>query len=275
MSRHHSQRKPAWAGPFLPKVEVLENRLVPSCTVLLNGAPTAGGALPAGGVVTVIGNGGNNDVDIEDNGTQIEIECDGRETQFDGATDVTIAVRTLGGDDDVDYNRSGDLLGTRNIRVNLGSGEDNFEANIDGDVLAGSTLDLIARANGSDDEAVVDASDVDVDGFFLTRLRLFNEAEVEFSGDLHGTAGVIAVGSESEDDLSVDIDLEEDSPGTLVAFVSGLGDDDELELTVDLSEFATTDVTAAINGGSGDDDCEATDNVGVVNCEDVDDDDDD
>ena len=68
---------------FVPKLESLDDRIVPSCTWVENG-----------NVLTITGSQGANDVVIEDNGTTLTITCDGEAVDVsDNVTDVVLNLR--------------------------------------------------------------------------------------------------------------------------------------------------------------------------------------
>src|SRR5262245_28289256 len=76
---------------FMLRLETLDDRIVPSCTVLQEGT-----------TLTITGENGNNDIQIVDDGTTVTVTCDGDPAEE--FTDVTeIVVRAGNGQDVVGY----------------------------------------------------------------------------------------------------------------------------------------------------------------------------
>lgn len=162
MSLQHSHRIRR-VDRFVPRLEVLENRSL----------PTAGYAV-AGGILTITGDGAADRVFTRDDGTAngIDILVNGETSWTSIASPIrVIRVNTNGGADFVQYRLVDDLRSSvvRQVFVDLGSGDDRFEASLaDGagigsDLLAGSQLSLVAEAgDGLDYMGASAGSDVDV-----------------------------------------------------------------------------------------------------------------
>lgn len=107
---------------FIPRLEVLEARYVPTCTTT-----------QSTGVLTITGTAGPDRVQIGDSGNgSISVLCDGDTTPrlFRGVSQVN--VQTHGGNDTVHYDLLGNVVALHAIRVNLGAGNDTFVAFLNG-----------------------------------------------------------------------------------------------------------------------------------------------
>jgi Ca2+-binding RTX toxin-like protein len=101
-------------------------------------------------------------INVEDNGTgqagNVTVTLgDGASYTSQGAI-TQIQVLGRGGDDQVSYDLAGDLVATRTVQVDLGAGNDQFTARLDGAIANAIGLDLEAYGDsGSDNLSVVQA----------------------------------------------------------------------------------------------------------------------
>src|SRR5262245_11108620 len=124
---------PGRVGAFRPRLEVLGDRLCPSCTVTASG-----------GTLTIIGDSGPNMVTVRDNNEAdtLEVVCDGTTKPFGPADQIQkIEVDLKGGTDTFRYQLAGgsDFIRARDVTVLLGSGDTNaaqFYLDTDGTAAA-------------------------------------------------------------------------------------------------------------------------------------------
>src|SRR5262245_44409965 len=138
-------RHPANRGAIL-RLEELERRWCPSCTVTVTGS-----------TLRVIGDAGNNNVGIVDNGAAgIVVTCDGVASA--AATGIQrVLVDTGAGDDTVTYSRSaagGNFTGRLDFSARLGSGNDTFTADFNGNSLAGTARVAFNIAGNADNDTI-------------------------------------------------------------------------------------------------------------------------
>lgn len=123
---------------FIPRLVPLDDRSLPSVTFTLTGS-----------TLIITGDASANNIVITDDGTTAGISVVG-----DGATWVApsavsaIVVSTLGGDDAVTYNLTGQLTTTRLLSADLGKGDDTFTANLNGQTISGQSTNLGISVNG-------------------------------------------------------------------------------------------------------------------------------
>jgi hypothetical protein len=255
---------------FVPKLESLNDRIVPSCTWVENGD-----------VLTITGSQGANDVVIEDDGTTLTITCDGESVNVSAnVTDVVLNLRA--GGDTVSYTLSGDLVAgsSRKIEANLGNGNDTFAATLDGNLLDGSSLDVTARgANGKDTlNFAAPASDVGADASLTVEMQGGNGTDAidaTLGGVLLGDFVFLADGGNGKDEVSGDLTFDVGSTGTADAQVLGKNGKDTLALLVtdnsgDDGDPTTTDASTlgtssfVADGGHGPDSVDVSDDVEVL-----------
>jgi hypothetical protein len=148
---------------FSPRLETLDERALMSCTVWADGS-----------ALTVIGDGGNDQVTIGDHGNgNVFVTATGAGTKsFSGIQSILVA--TFDGDDDVRYYLWNSLAGKQALQVGLGDGNDYFRAKLANgvDLLNGSRLNIRAIGDGADDSGLdllsVIATGVDILGGKLT-----------------------------------------------------------------------------------------------------------
>lgn len=254
---------------FSPKLETLDDRIVPSCTWV-----------ESDGVLTITGSQRANVVDIVDDGTTLTITCDGE--NVDVSADVTsIVLRMANGNDRVSYSLTGDLAaGTaRSLEVWLGNGNDGFVGDISGNLLDGSSLDLAVRGwNGNDRLRLAAEGDVGTDAslsVFLSGSNGKDEVTSSYSGVLLGVLNWDVMGCNGKDLLTNDITFGAGSTGTADVEVLGHNAPDTIHLMVmdnsgddgdPLTDDASTlgEHSFVVNGGRSHDRIEASDNVDVL-----------
>jgi hypothetical protein len=174
---------------FVPRLEALDDRSLPSVTVTVFGT-----------ILDIEGDAAANTVVITDNGQAancVTVVADGLTYQLtDTITDIVVS--TFGGNDTVDYSLTGPLLQNRSVSVNLGTGADTFNGHLS-DQTIGQTngqptnLFISAHGEGGGDHLNLDAQRLNTE--------LFATVFVDFSGG-HGkdtvsmnyTPGDIALG---------------------------------------------------------------------------------
>src|SRR5258707_1273716 len=113
---------------FIPRLDSLETRCVPACQLS-----------EKLGVVSIVGDNARNLIQITDNGAtdpgSVTVTC-GKTTLISTNTIHDILVQGRGGNDRVVYNLTGDLAAklNRGLHVDLGTGNDTFQANLAGGV---------------------------------------------------------------------------------------------------------------------------------------------
>src|SRR3954468_1070066 len=123
---------------FVPRLEALDDRSLPSVSYLLDGS-----------TLTITGDAGANTIVISDAGTDSGIIVNGDGDPFVATTPISaIVVQTLGGDDTVIYDLSGRLTTTRLVSVDLGRGADTFTVNLNGQTVSGAATNPGITANG-------------------------------------------------------------------------------------------------------------------------------
>jgi hypothetical protein len=262
---------------FLPRLETLSDRVVPSCTWET-----------VDGVLTITGDSKANDVQIVDDGTRLTITCDGEDVPVeDGVTDVV--VKTLSGADTVSYEFTGGdtaVAVTRDIKVCLGNGWDTFNGSMTGDLAAGSAVDLEVRGNNAKDSL-----NFDVTGDVLTdaKLNVFlgggNGKDVvtgDYIGVLTGELTWDVTGGNGKDEAGGDYTFEAGSTGLADVTIFGDRAPDALQLMVfdnsgDDGDPLTTDdastldpaSTFEVDGGHHKDTADVSDIVDVVSAKEV------
>jgi hypothetical protein len=253
MTSHHSPRQRRRS--FLPRLEPLEGRCVPACTVT-----------PSGTSLTITGDNNANTLIIDDNGAGvITVTCDGTVSgPFAGIQFINVG--TGAGNDAVFYNLNDNLLTgqARVLQVALGGGNDFFRARskeisaaTDADLNTNSSLTINAFGQQGRDTFFFDFSkDFDIGaGAVLQVLVNGNQGRdvvaVDLLGQLEGNLTLNANGNQDRDKLAATIGLDVGSTGALNATLNGQGADDLLGLVVTRSRNVTTTATGQVNGGAG------------------------
>lgn len=127
---------------FVPRLESLEGRITPVCTILQQGD-----------TLLITGSAQRDVVQVGDDGLgNVTVRCDQERTArlFTGVN--RIQIRTLGGDDVVRYNLLNNCITARRLDVDLGAGADRFEGFLnDRDILGRARLELAVRGRLGND----------------------------------------------------------------------------------------------------------------------------
>lgn len=250
---------------FRPEVHALEDRQLLRVSSLFSG-----------GVLTLTG---NNNID------RLRLSHDGlgHIEGFGGGISVNqigvkkLVINTKGGQDKVFFTQTGDLKQDFVLDVNLGNDEDNFTADLQGDII-NSTMNLNVHGGNDDDRIRVNANeDVDIQAAARLLVNLQtgggeNGEGMEFfyGGELDGTLDVDMTGNRKKNGLTTKIRIDAKSTGRV-------GDGDggsrmDAGRGKDFLEFLVSDVSgASINaemfGGAQFDEGKHTTNVRAVEVE--------
>src|SRR5262245_20451169 len=249
--------RPAPRGAVLRLLE-LERRWCPSCTVTVDG-----------NTLRIIGDATNNNVAIVDNGAAgIVVTCD--TVASPAATGIEhVRVDTRGGDDTVTYSRStagGNFTGRLDFKAKLGSGNDSFTANLNGNDLVGTAnVEFDIAGNAGNDTMTFNAGTTaaGVDIASGARLKLgaagdngTDSITVAYAGKLDGKLTVQDQGGADNDTVAATVALSAGSTGSLTAAVRGGGageegeDEDEDGGASDGNDTLTLTVTGPIATGA-------------------------
>jgi hypothetical protein len=248
VSQHLRGRRPAL------RVEQLEDRCVPACTIMQTGvAPNI--------ILTITGDDTNNNVQISDDGAgNITLACDGViSPPVAGVKDIVVT--TKNGGDVVFYTLAADLQAaqTRNVVVDLGDGNDFFLAQAinNGDIMGMASLSFDVRGKLGNDNIrfrLNEDFDVNLNG----TLNIFvagNEGNDRISlvqlGQISGACNVVLNGNAGRDRIGASFNLDSNSSGTVNATVNGQGDNDLLTLLLTKGDQFTGTLNGRLNGGAG------------------------
>jgi hypothetical protein len=217
MNRQFSRQARNRAGNFLPRLEALEDRLVPTCTVVHSG--------PA---LSITGSAAADKVKLTDDGTRVTVQCDNAKgVTYSGITAINVS--TKGGNDSVSYNLVRDpflkafsLPGllvnpTRALNVSLGTGADKFAAAIEPyHMTAGTSLSFNISGGSGADALSVDALSAYPGGYSLLTVdkgAAFNvyldggtgadKLTAWYKGENDGNVSLQAAGSTGNDKLDI------------------------------------------------------------------------
>jgi hypothetical protein len=271
MSRLHTRTGP---NRFAPRVELLDDRVVPSCTWET-----------VGNVLTITGDSSANDIQIVDDGTTLTITCDGESVDVaDGVTEVV--VKAGSGNDTVSYELTsgGAAAVERTIDVQLGNGWDTFDGSVTGDLFDGSALSVEARGgNGKDTVNFVVDGGVGTGATLDVLLGGGNGKDViesSYAGVLLGDLVWDVTGGNGKDEAGAEMTFDAGSTGTADVSVFGERAPDALTLLVtdnsgDDGDPATEDDSALgestfeVDGGKHNDTADVSDVVDVVSAKEV------
>lgn len=141
---------------FVPRLQAFDERCLPSVTAII---------VPGSQILQITGDANANTITITDNGTPsgVTVVGDGQTFTFTQPI-AAITVDAQGGDDVVTYNVTAPLTSSRNIDVNLGTGNDTFTANMNGQGLAQNiSLDISAYGQGGKDALTLNAQNFNTD----------------------------------------------------------------------------------------------------------------
>jgi hypothetical protein len=294
MTQHHSHPD-SRKNRCTPRIEVLEDRCVPTCNFIVNGSTLLIQA-PAGRMAT------NDTIIISDNGgsgpNNVAAFCGA--SFFPNVPISNIQIIKGNGNDHIIYNLIGDLTTARRLDAILGNGNNTFlailrrnlnpGANLSLNVLGGAGNDkleavmigsLATNANmninfdgggGNNILNVLSATFVNVAAGANLRINLNGDGNndlvfSDYEGVMNGTYQIRSTGGFGSNKIYQDIELAPGSTGTVLpsSVVGGPGHDR-------LSFFVHNPGTASsnqlfINGLSGFNRCVRTVNVAVFNCD--------
>jgi hypothetical protein len=242
---------------FVPRLEVLNERALPSVTVT-----------EVGGVLRITGDQRTNDIEIRDTGGSgtdaVTVWVDGVQSDVTIDDPVTKVVVCAGsGQDVVSYNLTGSFAdGTdRNVVVFLGNQDDTFTADLNGSIGADSDVTLkVYGGNGQDNLSVSGAGTADapwsVDGHLTVKLFGGNgkdTVDVNYNGLINGTFDLFVGGGNGKDFLRGEVTAVDGSTGELNAKVCGSNGVDDVGLIVAADGSPDLTVNAEVHGGLGKD----------------------
>jgi len=247
------------SGRYIPRLEGLENRWCPSCTVTVNG-----------GVMRITGDGGANTVTVTHDGAgNVTATCD--TASGTGSNIRKILIDTKGGNDTVNLSVTGDLTTRLDLDLNLGSGNDNADLNFaaisgrlnlkadlgSGNDLIDVNLDQELRAGAEVDMDVRGGDGTDTWALSVNEVRTGAELDARFDGGRHDDVLNVFLGDPIDSGAEVSI--------------SGRGGDGNDSLKVDATTFGTganiaagAELKVRLDGGNG------VDNLNVSHDGDVD-----
>ena len=254
MSPHSCASHQLRGGRVPLKVEQLEDRCVPACIISQAGvAPNI--------ALTITGDDAVNSIQISDDGAgNITVTCDGVLSPVVAGVKDIIA-NSKGGKDTVFYTLTGDLQAgqTRNLKVDLGDGNDNFLAQAinNADVLGTAALSINVKGNlGNDRIRFRLADDFDVNATGTLNIGASGGAgddrlSLVQLGQISGVCNVALKGGAGRDGAGASFALDSSSAGTVNATVNGNADDDLLTLILTAGENFTGTLTGSAKGGVG------------------------
>ena len=235
---------------FIPRLEVLNERALPSVTAEVDG-----------GILRILGDQRANDIVVNDNGTDgtdaITVTVDGVPLDFTLTEAVTkVVVRAGGQVDTVTYNLTGDFATTRKVDVWLGNQDDTFNGNLGAWAVAadGDLTLLVHGCNGQDILNVTGTGNVD--GNLTVKLYGGNgkdDVGVDLAGVFNGTIDLLVFGGNGKDVVRGHLAAATGSAGTVTAKVCGANGVDDLGLMVDGDGVDGLTVDAQLRGGNGKD----------------------
>jgi hypothetical protein len=260
-------------GRWTPRLECLGERALPSVTF----------TEADDGSLEIRSDQRADSIVVTDDGTgTILVEVAGQDPYTSEAPITTIRIFGASGADDVEYNLTGDLSSERTVEVFLGNQHDSFAANVDGALLEGADLSILANGGNGHDSLTLNGASANVDaGANLSVEFNGNNGKdallLNYAAAFMGTASFLANGGNGKDSVGGEVtvlpsetETGESTPSTgalTVEFNGGNGKDD-MSLSVDVADGTTTDdlsvFEATVDGGRGKDTFDTTVNVDVV-----------
>jgi hypothetical protein len=253
---------------WIPRLECLDERALPSVTFT-----------ETDGTLEIRGDQQANSIVVTDDGTGTIIVVADGETYTSETAITTIRVCSRSGADDVVYNLTGDLSSERTVEVFLGNQHDSFEANLNGDLLDGANLSLLAKGGNGHDSLTFNGVDSNVGAGASLSVDFWggngkDALLVDFAGVLMGTAAFHANGGNGKDSVGGNVTVQSwelpetgetaASTGELTVEFRGGNGVDDMSLAVDGTTDDLTSFAASIDGGRGKDTFEYTDNVTAI-----------
>jgi hypothetical protein len=258
----------------IPRLECLGERALPSVTF----------TEADDGTLEIRGDQHANSIVVTDDGTgTIVVEVAGEDPYTSEATITTIRIFGASGADDVEYNLTGDLSSERTVEVFLGNQHDSFAANINGNLLDGADLSILANGgNGHDSLTLLSGENADVGaGANLSVEFNGNNGKdallLNYAAAFMGTASFLANGGNGKDSFEGTFNVQDSetetgdpapSTGSLSVEFNGGNGKDDVSLSVDdtLADMMSL-VDASVDGGRGKDTFDTTASVDVVDAE--------
>jgi hypothetical protein len=251
----------------VPRLEQLGERTLPTVTTIATN-----------GTLVITGDQRANTITITEDtaaGT-VTVVGDGVTTSWNGIT--SIKANAKGGADSVTFVQNGDLSTPLAVDVNLGNGNDTFVATLNGNVVAGGSLILVAHGGNGDDQLSLNATNVNVASGGNLTVALFgdngkDDVSLNYSGLLQGSAVLSADGGNGKDNVSGHVSLlSTTDPGTGTTTNSTgslslnlMGGNGKDNLTAALSgETDLSSLLTVINGGRGKDTFDLSANLTAV-----------
>jgi hypothetical protein len=233
---------------FLPEIQALEDRqLLSVSSTFVGGVLRLTGDSRADTIIAT--HHGNGLVDVNATGL----------FPFSKGGVKKLIIDTQGGRDTVRVTQRGNLTRDFNLDVKLGNDSDNVIVNLQGDILAGKTMNVRVQGGEESDLITVDASlDVDVQaGASLLVNMNTNDGKTDkmafaYRGEMDGTLDIDMFGNSGRNTLSAVIGLDAVSSGQVGLGSSrmdaGRGDD---TLTFLISDVSGARIDAEMDGGAG------------------------
>jgi len=252
MTGQHERHNRRRGGRFVPGVESLEERWLPTVHFFALGGVLFVGGDNAGDRITIFDNGSS--------GVNNVLATAGRGTFIPGSAISRVQVKTGLGNDRVTYNLLGSL-GTnvgRTVAVSLGAGNNTFVANVAGNLSTGSALALQVAGGPSADNFVVNvANDISIGARATLSVALIggdgpDAMTVNYRGQDTGTVAVFTEGDAGADVINTQIVLNAGSNGAVSAQELGGAGNDTFTLNEQkVNLFDGAAINAVIDGGQG------------------------
>jgi len=156
-----------------PGVESLEGRRL--MTANFGGVHLRGFPIGSAVELVVLGSPRADSIHVEDNGTgnpgNIKVTMGNGASYTSKRAISQVVIQGRGGNDQVQYDLTGDLVSPRVVLASLGQGADQFTANIWGNINTTSALDLEAYGDGGNDTLTVNHTGATLTGVFFPYLE--------------------------------------------------------------------------------------------------------
>lgn len=232
---------------FRPNLESLSDRLTPTVGLTISGS-----------TLIIQGDINANTISVTDNGTgapgNITGVGDGRSfAAISGGALAGVFIDTVqfigrNGNDTAAYTLAGPLTGVRNVYAGLGGGNDRFSSNLNGNVGAGSTVNLTVVGQSGNDTITTSVGPT-LAGTLNQVIDSGNGTDsifAGFGGTLTGTITSSILTGNGDDTVRTQVGLGAGSAGQLTSSIDVVGGDD----TVILNSFnggATTNASLVLD----------------------------
>jgi hypothetical protein len=252
---------------FRPGVETLEDRCVPAVTPKI-----------LGNSLILTGDKGDNTIVLNDTGVNNSLNITGTldGIAFTSSSFVNnIVINTKGGKDKATYNLTGPLItDSRSLDVSLGAGDDQFTANLNGDVDRDAFFLSNVRGEAGNDKITYNAVGILAGQGSQLNLNADGGAghdtiQLNFSSNLTGNLNFLLIGGADHDKITAAVNVQAGNGGAIgsstPALMNGNAGDDQLDYRIHLDNSVTS-VFARLDGGAGKNSCSHTANVISKNC---------